>query len=118
MKKLLGIILSLALGALVGFFVVFNSVFSDSGSSPGERLFTFVLVIAVYGIIGFALGMLVPGKPLLWSVVTCLPAAVILVWYAFREPGVILYSIAYLVLAFLSVYLAAHLSDNAKHRQR
>ena len=118
MRKLLGYMLALAAGALAGFFIVFNSVFSDSSGSSGERIFTYVLVAAAYGIIGFASGMLVPRQSMLLSILACLPAAVILLWYTAREHGIAIYSVTYLLLAFLSVYFAAHLTGTTKHKRR
>ena len=62
MRRLLMSIYVFIVGLIPGFFIVFNSVFSDSSGSLNERLFTFLLVIVVYVILGFIVGFIPRSK--------------------------------------------------------
>ena len=64
MKRLMVTIFAFIVGLIPGFFIVFNSVFSDSNGSFNERLFTFLLVIVVYVILGLIFGFIENSK--LW----------------------------------------------------
>jgi hypothetical protein len=92
------ILAALLAGAIPGFLLVFNSVFSDGGSA-GERLVTFVLTAAAYALLGLLFGYAAPGRGWRWGVWIALPALLILALYGLREPGVLLLGLGYLLLA-------------------
>lgn len=110
MQKKLWYLLSVLLGILPGFFIVFNSVFSDPSGKISERVFTYLLVIMVFGVLGFLLGR-TRLNPLLLSLALSFFSILILVLYLSREPGAMLLILTYLVLTFGSSYLGAKMGS-------
>jgi len=115
MKKIIGYILALVIGLLPGFFIVFNSVFTDSSGSLWERVLTFILVIFSYGILGLIFGFIGRETSWKWGLWLSAPAVVILVLYSFKEPGTILLNLLYIVLTLASACLASSLGARTKH---
>jgi len=97
--------LALIAGVLAGFFIVFNSVFSDVGSA-GERIFSFVLVVIVYAVLGLIFGYLAGS----WNVSLplAIPAVLLVLWYTFREPGTLLLDFAYIVVTLATACLGSY----------
>lgn len=98
MKRILLYLSAFIIGILPGFFIVFNSVFTDSNGSIGERLFTFMLVIVVYGLLGFFFGRISREKPIPLGVVLSLPSIILLILYLFKEPKLVGIILLYLIL--------------------
>ena len=117
MKSLITSIIGFIIGIVPGFFIVFNSVFSDSNGSIFERLFTFLLVIISYAILGLAFGFVGRKKPWEWSTSISLPAIIILALYSFQEPHLIGLNLFYLCLTFASVWLGSYLGLRLKARK-
>ncbi|HZW83252.1 MAG TPA: hypothetical protein VFF14_07555 [Candidatus Deferrimicrobium sp.] len=107
-------ILSILIGIIPGFFIVFNSVFSDSNGSIGERAFTFFLVLLSYGLLGFLFSLFAKIKPTILCMCLSAPALIILVLYSFKEPGVIGLSLVYAALVLVSSWLGAYLGDTLR----
>lgn len=105
LRLLLTYTVALLAGLLAGFFIVFNSIFSDVAGA-GERLFSFVLVIGVYAILGLILGFSaaswVAGLPLV------VPAVLFVIWYSLREPGHVLLHLAYVIATLAAGGLGAY----------
>ncbi len=108
MKRASGYFLVLILGILPGYFVVFNSVFTDPGGSVSERLLTFLLTAVTYGIPGAILGYIGPATSWRWGIWLTIPALIIVLLYSFREPGLFLLNFAYILLAFASAAGSAY----------
>ncbi|MGI1660059.1 MAG: DUF6954 family protein [Desulfitobacterium sp.] len=106
MKKLLWYLIAFLLGILPGFFIVFNSVFSDPSGNISERLVTYLLVIVSFGVLGLLLGR-TRENPLIMGTMLSLFSIILLVFYLFKEPGSLLMILSYLVLTFASAYLGA-----------
>ncbi|MEL1135512.1 hypothetical protein AAC978_10030 [Desulfitobacterium sp. THU1] len=108
MKKVFWYLIAFLLGILPGFFIVFNSVFSDPSGNISERLVTYLLVIVSFGVLGFLLGR-TRENPWMMGTMLSLFSIIILVFYLFKEPGSLLLILSYLVLTFVSSYLGAKL---------
>jgi|GEM_PF-542062 len=105
MRRLLMSIYVFIVGLIPGFFIVFNSVFSDSSGSLNERLFTFLLVIVVYVILGFIVGFIPRSTSWqLWAILSA-PAVMILGLYSFKETTLIGLNTLYACLTVGSCWL-------------
>lgn len=104
MRKLIIAIIAFLVGVIPGFFIVFNFVFSDSSGSLNERLFTFLLVIVAYGILGLTLSFIEKSQWLPWVSLSA-PAVIILVLYSFKEINLIGLNILYACLTLGSSWL-------------
>lgn len=111
MKRLMVTIFAFIVGLIPGFFIVFNSVFSDSNGSFNERLFTFLLVIVVYFILGFIFGFIEKSKLWLVWASLCAPAVIILVLYSFKETTLIGLNIFYACLTLGSSWLGTFVRE-------
>jgi hypothetical protein len=111
----LSYLLALALGLLAGFFVVFNSVFSDGGAL-GERLMTYGIVIVVYGLLGFLFSLASPAKAGLWTALLSAPAVLILILYTLKEHQAWLLHLSYFLLAPSVTHVAASLGARARNK--
>lgn len=109
MMLILKLILGFIVGIAAGFFTVFNYVFSDSDGQSGERVLTFVIVIAVYAILGFAAAFLYRGKPLLSTAVVSTPGIFMLILYLLKEPGQFFLSALYIITTVFSAYAGVYL---------
>lgn len=109
MRKALVRILAIIIGLIPGFFIVFNSVFSDSNGSKGEWVTIVILIVASYGIPGLIFGYLSPKYSWRWGIWINIPAIVILTLYSFKEPNIILLSLFDLILTLLSACGASFL---------
>ncbi len=107
---------AVAAGLLPSFFVVFNAIFSDV-FSVSERLFTFVLTLIVYGILGAVFGYVSPRNYWGWAFWLTLPAAAIVIWYSLDE-GRWLLHLSYVVVAFASAAAGAAAGSNRRIRNR
>jgi hypothetical protein len=111
-------ILAMLIGIIPGFFIVFNSVFSDSNGSFGERAFTFLLVLLSYGLLGFLLGRLTKIKPIILCICLSAPAIIILVLYSFKEPGVIWLNLVYTAIVLVSSWFGGYLGDTLRKNKK
>lgn len=106
MKKALWYLIAFLLGILPGFFIVFNSIFSDPSGKVLERLVTYLLVIVSFGVLGFLLGR-TRENPLMLGIMLSLFSLILLVFYLTKEPGTWLLILTYGVLTLGSAYLGA-----------
>lgn len=102
MKRITIYFLVLILGILPGYFVIFNSVFTDTSGSISERLLTFLLVVICYSIPGAVLGYIGPATSWKWSIWLTIPAFLIILLYSFKEPDLLVLNFGYILLAFAS----------------
>lgn len=100
-------------GIVAGFFIVFNSIFSDVSDS-GERVFSFALVIGVYGILGLLFGFLARS----WKAGLALaaPAVLLVVWYSSREPENFPLHVAYIVVTVGTAWVGAYWGARLRNR--
>lgn len=118
MRKIIIAILAFIVGLIPGFFIVFNSVFSDSNGSLNERLFTFLLVIVVYVILGFIFGVIEKSNSWITWASLSLAAIIILVLYSFKETTLIGLNILYACLTVGSCWLGSYLEVSFKKTNR
>ncbi len=111
MKNTIGILVSLVLGGIVGFFGVFVSVFSDG--DIGERLATIGIVLLIYLLLGGAFGLIWPGLKWIQGLMLALPGAVLLLYYTIKEFNIlhIPYILIILILPVLASSLTSKLSN-------
>jgi hypothetical protein len=101
-KRVLLYFLTFSIGIIPAFFIVYNSVFSDSSGGISERLFSFLLVILVYGVLGFIFGRFIKEKPIMMGILLSLPSIIILLLYLIKEPGIASLLVLYLVLTVVA----------------
>lgn len=97
-SNVLGSLITLVAGALIGFFGVFVSVFSDG--LVYERLVTILIVLIIYGIVGIVLGFLKPTYTWLYMLSLSMPGVIILALYSSREFNILYVAYIILILAF------------------
>ncbi|MDD4776060.1 MAG: hypothetical protein PHG75_06085 [Syntrophomonas sp.] len=105
MKDILAVILAIALGILVGFFGVVNSVFSDGPMD--ERLVFIVLILVVYAILGAIWGYLLPRRGWRWGLFLGIPGAIGLLLFMLSEIDLFIYFILYMVTLLVMACLGA-----------
>lgn len=94
MKRVFGLALAVLTGVLIGFFGAFNSVFSDGG--VGERLITIIVVLLVYGALGFIWGFIDPFFGWKWGLLLGAPGALFIGLFLLNEWQ--LFMLLYIVL--------------------
>ncbi len=99
LKKILIYLSAFLIGIFPGFFIVFNSIFADSNGSIWERLFTFIFVIVIYGVLGFVFGRFTRENPIPLGVALSLPSILLLILYLFKEPQLVGLILLYQVLS-------------------
>jgi len=104
MKKILWYVLAFILGILPGFFIVYNSIFSDSNGNLLERLFTYMLVIVIFGLLGLLMGR-TGQNSLLLALALSLFSILLLVFYLGKEPESLMLVLIYLFLTFESSHM-------------
>lgn len=109
MKRILVYLAAFLIGILPGFFIVFNSVFTDSNGNIGERFFTFLLVIVIFGVLGYLFGRLSSEKSITLGIMLSLPSIILLVLYLFKEPRLGGLILIYVVLTAGASYLGTTL---------
>ena len=109
MKNTITAILAFLVGLIPGFFIVFNSVFSDSNGSLNERLFTFLLTVVIYAILGFIFAFIETSKPWLCWICLSLPGIIILVLYSFKETTNLGLNFLYACLTIISAWAGSYL---------
>jgi hypothetical protein len=109
MKKILGSVLSLALGLLFGFFGVMNSVFSDGAMD--ERLVIIAVILVIYGLLGLLLGFFFSEMHITVAILLVIPGIVFLTLFLFSELYllILLYMVLLIFMTFVSVKLGHHL---------
>ena len=106
MRQTLGYALAIVAGLLAGFFIVFNSVFSDV-SGTDERVFSFALILVVYAVLGLIVGYLAASW--LVGIVLAAPAVLLVAWYAvLREPDNLALHLLYIAVTLAAACLAAY----------
>ncbi|HWI53173.1 MAG TPA: hypothetical protein VNT01_13615 [Symbiobacteriaceae bacterium] len=114
MNKVLGHIGAAVAGVLPAFFLVFQSVFTDS-SSAGERTVALGLIALVYGLLGALFGYFTRSwQSGLWLGV---PAVMLVGLYSVREPQQLLLHVATVAVALLAGWAGARLTAGAGRRR-
>jgi hypothetical protein len=105
MKYIPGNLLALILGAFIGFFGVFNSVFSDS-SGLKSKLIIILVILLIYSILSALLGYFFPKSSWMSGFYLSLSGMIFLLLYMLREynPFYFLYIILLVTLSCLSSY--------------
>ncbi len=119
MRKYVVYTAALLAGILCGFFIVFNLVFSDKGDAYGEIAAVFLLIVAVYGFCGAALGFFLPGYGWINGLLLSLPAIVLVGLYSFRESGQVVFNMSVLLLTIASTWLGIRMGEwlSQQHRK-
>lgn len=104
------------IGLIPGFFVVFNSIFSDV-TSLSQRILTIATVTAVYATLGFFFGYIGPGTRWAWGIPLSLPAIMILLLYTFSEPENWLLHLFFAVLAAAASSMSANVAAGLKKQR-
>ncbi len=114
LKKLFGIIIAVVAGGLAGFYIVMGAVFTDFGGKLWERIVALLLVILVYSIMGFVFGNFGRETGAWWGAYLSLPAISFLLVYMFRESGMAVTSVIYIlaILTFSTIF--AHFGSKVK----
>ena len=99
---------------MIGFFGVFNSVFTDGRLF--ERLVIIGVILMIYLGLGMIWGFLLPDLAWKWGMWLSLPGAMFLLLYTFTEQN--LYYIIYLVLLMVITCLGAYLGSRFKRRRQ
>lgn len=101
------------IGVLPGFFIVFNAVFTDA-TSIWQHLISFLLIIAVYGVLGCILGYAMPEGRKALAIALALPGVAFLTLYTFHEYENILLHVFVFLLTGASAYVGAELGASIK----
>lgn len=112
-KKTIGIIVTIIIGILLGFFGVFASVFSDG--STYERIITILIILIIYGVLSVIAGFLKPVKTWIYMLSLSLPGVAMLIFYSIKEFN-ILY-IAYMVLILLITFFGTKSGKSLKKKK-
>ncbi len=115
--RFLGYVAAVCIGAFPAFFVVFNAIFSDGGSTA-ERIVTFILTILSYGIFGMAFGFFSSAAPWKLGFWISFPAIVIVAGYSARETGRLFLHLSYPVLAVGAASLGAYAGSRQRARRK
>lgn len=120
MKRIIVYVLAFLVGLFPGFFLVFNSIFSDPSGKASERVITFVLIAVVYGILGFVFGYLKPSASWRLGLVLTLPAIIFVLIYSFREVSTIALGTGYIILTLVfacySARIASRIAQNRSNQ--
>jgi hypothetical protein len=100
MKNVIGIVLSILVGGLLGFFGVFVSVFADSGLT--ERLVTIGVILLIYLVLGAVWSFLLPALSWKWGLLIGAPGVMFLGYYLLSG-----FNIFYLLYMALIISLAS-----------
>lgn len=114
MRKVIIALAALIVGVIPGFFIVFNSVFSDSNGSVVERLFTFLLVFVAYASLSFIFGLFDKRKSWMTWVSLSASAIVILALYSFKEITQIGLNSLYALLVIGASWLGSFARDRLR----
>lgn len=117
MKKGLWAVLAFVIGALPGFFLVLNFMFSDV-ISPSERSLSFLVVIAAYLVLGAAFGL--AGREPGWQlgIWLSLPALIFALVYSLGEAGTLAMNFLYSAAALGSAVIGSHLGSKLSRKQK
>lgn len=113
-SNLIGSLITIAVGALLGFFGVFVSVFSDG--LVFERLVTILIVLIIYGVLSIILGFLRPSYTILYMLSLSLPGILLLAVYTSKEFN-FLY-IVYMILIALFSYFGTKSGKSLKRKKK
>lgn len=114
MKNVIGIILSILVGGLLGFFGVFVSVFADGGLT--ERLITIGIILLIYIVLGAVWGFLLPALSWKWGFLIGALGVLSLGIYLLSEFN--FFYLLYMVLIFCLASLGALGGSAIKNRIR
>jgi len=115
MKNVLGITMAIALGILIGFFGVFNSVFSDGPLN--ERLVAIGIILVIYAIFSALWGFIFLKYSWQWGLFLSLPGAFFLLIFTLTElnPYFFLYIILLIGISCWGAYAGGAVR---KHRDK
>ncbi len=104
MKNTIGMILAIVLGILLGFFGVFNSVFSDGPTN--ERLVVVGVILVIYGLLGFAWGFFMLKYSWKWGLFLSIPGSIFLLLFTISElnPYYLVYMLLLIGMSCLGAY--------------
>jgi hypothetical protein len=115
MKYLMGKVLAIVVGILIGFFGVFNSVFSDS-SGINERLITIGIILFIFVILSVLWGYFLPKVSWQWGLFLSFPGVLFLFFYILREFNT--YYILYILLLFTVSCIGAYFGTKLNSKER
>jgi len=114
MKSTIGVLISLIIGGVIGFFGVFLSVFSDG--DMGERAATIGVIILIYLVLGAVSGLVWPDLKWIVGLMIGLPGAILLLFYMFKEFNVLY--IPYLAAVLILPSLVSNLTSKARRKPK
>lgn len=116
MKYFLGVLISLGVGVILGFFGVLNSVFSDAGFS--ERILTILVILLIYAALSVLLGVFLQGYAWQWGVLLCAPGILMLILYMKSEFNLLypLYMVLLLAVSCLGAYGGGKIKGRRKQK--
>ncbi len=113
-KSKVSYIVVFIIGALLGFFGVFNSVFSDG--STYERAVTILVILIIYAVSGIIIGFIKPIKPMLYLPWLTVTGLVLLLFYMYKEFNVL--HLVYFILILVISYLGLKTGSSFMHRKK
>lgn len=113
MKNYMGVGVAIVLGVLIGFFGVFNSVFSDGPQS--ERLIAITVILVIYGVLSGLWGFALPRYSWQWGLFLGLPGVIFLALYLRSEFN--LYYLIYMALIIVFACLGGYGGHGLRQRQ-
>lgn len=116
MKYLLGVLISLGVGIILGFFGVLNSVFSDAGLS--ERIITILVTLIIYAVLSALLAIFLQGYSWQWGVLLSAPGILMLILYMLSEFNIFypVYMILLLAVSCLGAFGGGKIKNWQKNR--
>ncbi len=111
--RVLRSLLLCAVGLVPAFFLVFATLFSDSGG-VGDLALAYGLTFLVYLLVAFVVGLLWPKERLSSAVWLLLPAVIIALLYVTQEPQIILVGIVELAAALVGTLVGVVLGASLR----
>ncbi len=114
---LLRALLLCVVGIVPAFFLVFNTLFSDSGGL-GDLVMALGLTFLGYLLVAVVVGLLWPRERFSNAVWLLLPAVIIALLYATQEPQIIPFGLAELAAALVGTLVGAVVGASLRSRSR
>lgn len=113
-KSKISYIVVFIIGTLLGFFGLFNSVFSDG--SMYERAVTILVILITYAISGIVIGFIKPIKSMLYLPWLTVTGLVLLLFYMYKEFNVL--QLVYFILILVISYFGLKTGSSFMHRKK
>lgn len=111
-KKSIGILTTIVIGIVMGFFGVMVSVFSDG--STYERLITILIILIIYGVLSLIAGFLKTVKTWIYMLSLSIPGVLMLLFYTIKEFNIMY--IVYIALILLVTFFGTKSGKSIKRK--